>query len=105
MSGAVSASDAIIRSISRSVVLRIHPSRHAIPPPCHPPELRELHFYHSNKAKTDECLVLPPHILNTPKGGAGGMSAVIDAAMASASVARASSGSLTPSSHSRAPAE
>ena len=42
------------------------------------------------------------HILNTPKLVAGGMPALSDAAMPSASVARVSSGSITPSSHSRA---
>ena len=42
------------------------------------------------------------HILNTPKLVAGGIPALSDAAIPSASIARVSSGSITPSSHSRA---
>lgn len=42
------------------------------------------------------------HILNTPNGGAAGIPAFSDAAIASANVARVSSGSITPSSQIRA---
>jgi hypothetical protein len=43
-----------------------------------------------------------PYIRNTPKLVAGGMPALSEAAMLSASIARVSKGSITPSSHSRA---
>jgi hypothetical protein len=42
------------------------------------------------------------HILNTPKLVAGGMPALSDAAILSASIPRVSIGSITPSSHNRA---